>query len=422
VDIIKTVLLTINQQAAEDDLPITAHPVYPKMDQTFWVNLLGRGYPAPRQKFRWCTERMKIDPVSEFIQEKVEEHSEVVVVLGARSEESASRAQVISNHEIKGSHLSRHTTLPNAYIYMPIKTWSTDEVWSYLLTSPTPWGHSNYPLFELYKDSNQGECPLVIDTSTPSCGNSRFGCWTCTVVTKDKAIHGLVESGEVWMQPLLDFRNDLFESTKPKNKTQYRNYKRRTGKVTYMKGTIDDDSSEARKHIPGPYWMSQRQKWLKELLEIEKSLAEQGHETELVRLPELQAIRQQWLRDPNEPDWADTLPRLYAEVYPDRSVEWLENDAGAFTEPDAKMLQELGDKVGVSPDMVMKLIETEISSMGLAKRRGIIKRLEGILNRDWGTLEDINAKKKTKAAEHRDINTWSDKLEQLQKEYEQAEL
>jgi len=26
---------------------------------------------------------------------------------------------------------------------------------------------------------------------------------------------------------------------------------------------------------------------------------------------ELQQIRQLWLRDPNEPDWADSLPAIY---------------------------------------------------------------------------------------------------------------
>ncbi|HHH50639.1 MAG TPA: DNA phosphorothioation system sulfurtransferase DndC, partial [Saprospiraceae bacterium] len=128
VDLVGGVLLTINKQAAIDKIPMTAHPVYPKMNQTFWVNLLGRGYPAPRQTFRWCTERMKIDPVSDFIKETVAKHGEVVIALGSRSQESASRAQVISKHKITGSALSRHTSLPNAYTYMPIESWSADEV------------------------------------------------------------------------------------------------------------------------------------------------------------------------------------------------------------------------------------------------------------------------------------------------------
>ena len=142
VDMILSVLETINIQAKEHGLPITGHPVRPQPDQTFWVNLLGRGYPAPTQSFRWCTERMKIDPVSNFILETVAKHGEVIVVLGSRSQESSSRAQVIANHKIQGSLLSRHASLPNAFTYMPIATWSADDVWEYLMSAPCPWAVS----------------------------------------------------------------------------------------------------------------------------------------------------------------------------------------------------------------------------------------------------------------------------------------
>ena len=147
-------------------------------------------------------------------------------------------------------------------------------------------------LFDLYKGSNAGECPLVIDTSTPSCGNSRFGCWTCTVVTKDKAIEGLIETGESWMQPILDFRNELYQSTLPENKNTYRNFKRRTGKVSYARGEITNNDNTEIKHIPGPYWLSVRKNWLKKLLQIEKAIRDSGRDIELIKRDELQQIRQ----------------------------------------------------------------------------------------------------------------------------------
>lgn len=389
VDMILSVLDTINKQTKSDHLPISAHPVRPKPDQTFWVNLLGRGYPAPTQSFRWCTERMKIDPVSDFILDKVAHFGEVIVVLGSRSQESSSRAQVIANHKIKGSLLSRHSSLPNAFTYMPIANWSADEVWEYLMSAPTPWQGSNRELFDLYKGSNAGECPLVIDTSTPSCGNSRFGCWTCTVITKDKAIEGLVQTGETWMQPILDFRNELFHSTLPENKNAYRNYKRRTGKVSYQKGEIASEDDKEVRHIPGPYWMEVRQRWLKRLLQIEKDLRESGREIELIQRDELQQIRQLWLRDPNEPDWVDSLPAIYRSVY-GTDLNWIENDAGAFTEPDAKILKEIENEFDTPAEMMMKLIEVELAMTGLNRRKGILNRIESILKQDWDTLENIN--------------------------------
>lgn len=415
VDMINKVLEVINKQGQKENLPISAHPVYPKMDQTFWVNLLGRGYPAPQQSFRWCTERMKIDPVSNFITDKVAQFGEVIVVLGSRSQESASRAQVIANHTIKGSLLSRHSSLPNAYTYMPIKEWSADEVWLYLMGAPCPWGGDHQGLFDLYKGSNQGECPMVIDKSTPSCGNSRFGCWTCTVVTEDRALHGLIESGMKWMKPLLEFRNKIHKSTNPELKAEYRNYKRRTGRVAYMRGEINDDSNKELKHIPGPYWLKVRKQWLKELLQIEKNLKENGHPISLIRIEELHAIRQEWLRDPNEPDWADSLPRIYSEVYDD-AVEWIENDAGAFTEPDAILLTELGKKHGVPAELIMKLIEVELSVSGLGKRQGIMQKLENVLKRDWESLDDINIRNMSTS----NSGVWKEKIKQLQRLYDEA--
>lgn len=415
VNLIERVLGKINEQAAIEKIPMTAHPVYPKMDQTFWVNLLGRGYPAPRQSFRWCTERMKIDPVSNFITDKVAKHGEVIVVLGSRRQESSSRAQVINKHRIAGSQLGRHTSLPNAYTYMPIEDWSADDVWEYLVGAPCPWGGDNWELFELYKGSNQGECPLVIDTNTPSCGNSRFGCWTCTVVSEDKALHGLIESGEDWMRPLLDFRNQLFETTDPEKKPIYRNYKRRTGKVSYMRGALNDENQKGRKHIPGPYWLKYRKKWLKELLEIERSINEQGHAIELIKPEELQAIRQEWIRDPNEPDWEDSLPKIYTEVY-DNSIDWVENDAGAFTDHDTELLRELSNTHGLPAELIMKLLEVELSVSGLGNRRGIMKKLESVLNKDWDSLEEV----KERHDQEQKFDLWKEKLVNLREAYDEV--
>ncbi|UEQ03890.1 DNA phosphorothioation system sulfurtransferase DndC [Halomonas profundus] len=389
VDMIKRVIATINESAPREGLPMSAHSVVPKTDQTFWVNLLGRGYPAPNQSFRWCTERMKIDPVSEFILDKVAEFGEAVVVLGSRSQESASRAQVISKHKIDGSALSRHSSLPNAYTYMPIESWSADEVWMYLMSAPCPWGGSNRELLELYKGSNQGECPIVIDKSTPSCGNSRFGCWTCTVVTEDKALHGLIESGANWMKPLLVFRNMLYQSRQPENSEEYRNFRRRTGRVSYNSGDISDDSIHEIRHIPGPYWLSKRQEFLRELLTIEKEINESGESIELITRPELHLIRREWLRDPNEPDWEDTLPHIYRDVYGE-DLDWVEDDAGAFTRADSETLEKLSDTYGVPSALIRKMLEAELQVSGLGKRRGILNSLESILQRDWEELEAIN--------------------------------
>ena len=406
VDMVNGAIKQINIHAKENNLPVSAHVVTPKMNQTFWSNLLGKGYPAPTQNFRWCTERMKIDPVSEFILDKVARFGEVVVVLGARKDEGSSRKANIEGEEkrdkvtnriikrartIDGSKFNRHATLTGALTYTPIEDWTSDDVWMYLLGAPAPWGGDHFELFELYKDSSAGECPLVIDTSTPSCGNSRFGCWTCTVVTKDRAMEGLIDSGENWLLELKDFRNKLYESTIPENKEKYRNYKRRTGKVQYARKAINDDTDTEVKTIPGPYWMEVRQRWLKELLTIERDLNAQGRKISLIHPEELYAIRREWMFDPNEPDWADTLPKIYREVY-GTNLDWADQDSGAFTEADQLILKELEEEYEAPAELAMKLIELELSMDGLSRRKGLYNSMGNLLNRDWGSLDDIKAK------------------------------
>ena len=84
---------------------------------------------------------------------------------------------------------------------------------------PSPWGNDNKELFALYRNANAGECPLVVDETTPSCGNSRFGCWTCTVVSKDKSMEAMIDNGEDWMMPMLEFRDFLASTQIQRRKT-----------------------------------------------------------------------------------------------------------------------------------------------------------------------------------------------------------
>ena len=390
IDFITHVISALNDAAAAHGMPLEAHQVAPKTSETFWVSLLGKGYPAPTPNFRWCTERMKINPVNALVVDKVAQYGEVVIVLGARVAESASRAQVIAKHSVDGSNLAKHTSLPNAYVYTPIKDWSADEVWEYLMSGPRPWGGDNQKLLQLYRDSNSGECPVVIDTSTPSCGNSRFGCWTCTVVSKDKAMESLVDQGESWMRPLLEFRNLLAATTQPDRKKEFRNYRRRTGKVSFARGDLQD-GTRTHKYIPGPYWMRYRQEWLERLLVLQRDLRDGGHDIELIGTDEIHEIRREWRNDPNEPDWEDALPAIYRRVF-GTDLDWVQNDAGPFAETEIEIFRNLGETYSVPSTLVRKLLDMEIEMDGLAKRRGITDRIHSILSEDWDSLETTLAR------------------------------
>lgn len=373
----------IARAAIEQNMPVETHKVVPDVDRSFWVNLIGRGYPAPSRRFRWCTERLKIEPANEFIKSRVAEFGEVVMVLGVRSQESATRAQVMSLHKIEGSRLSKHSSLLNAFVYAPISDFSTDEVWTYLLQNPSPWGNDNRDLVAMYRNAASGECPLVVDTTTPSCGNSRFGCWVCTVVTRDKAMEAMIDSGEEWLTPLLEYRDLLAETQAPERKHEFRDFRRRTGQVSFI-GDTD-------RVMPGPYTMDFCRKLLVRLLQAQNEVrreAPPGEAPILIQEAELHEIRRLWRTERG--DWADTVPRLVREIL-GKDLDWVAEDAIAFTADDGELLDAVCAENDVPTELVMKLLDIERASHGLKRRHAVHTRIEEAFKLEWRDLDRLVA-------------------------------
>ncbi len=379
VNYIDTTLQRINTEAVSQLMPFKAAKVSPVVEETFWVNLLGRGYPAPSNRFRWCTERMKVRPADRFIMEKVAEFGEVVVVLGVRKGESMTRDQVLALRRIKGSLLSTHSTLSHAYVYTPVVEFSVDDVWQYLLQVPSPWGNSNRDLAAMYKSANAGECPLVVDTTTPSCGNSRFGCWVCTVVDKDKSMEALVDNGEEWLLPLLEFRDLLAETQDPAKKHRFREYRRRDGKV-WMTTTGDI--------VRGPYRLDVCRDFLRKLLIIQEKIRREKKLAgfTVITMEELREIRRIWRTE--RQDWDDSVPRLYREVTGEES-DWLRDDTPVYRENDSHLLEEACKEGDVPTELVAKLLDMERDLHGMLRRSNIMGKLDGILRQEWDSEEDV---------------------------------
>ena len=364
--------------AREQKMPFQTALVRPRIDDTFWVNLIGRGYPAPYTRFRWCTDRMKIRPANQFILDRVAEYGEVIMVLGVRKGESATRDQVLSLHRIKESLLSRHATLPNAFVYTPVVDFTMEDVWMYLLSNPSPWGGDNRQLVTLYRNTSaQGECPLVVDETTPSCGNSRFGCWTCTVVTKDKAMEGLIYNGEDWMLPLLEFRDFLADTQDPKKKPEIREHRRRNGQITILKNKL----------VHGPYTLDFCKALLRRLLMTQQQVREEGPDPDikLITDEELEEIRKIWRSE--RQDWEDAVPQIYTEIVGDR--DWIVDDIITFDEKDKEILAAICDEKGVPITLVSKLLDTEQQMDGMSRRAKIQSRIDEIFHEDWRSEKEV---------------------------------
>jgi DNA sulfur modification protein DndC len=239
--------------------PFQPHLLLPEVQDTFWVNLIGKGYPAPRQKFRWCTERLKIRPSNAFVRDQVRTHGETILVLGTRKAESGKRSHTMAKHA-KGrvrDRLSPNASLPNSLIYSPIEDWTDEDVWLYLHTFPNPWSakgkNLNKDLFRIYRGATaDNDCPLVVDTSTPSCGGSRFGCWVCTLVDRDKSMEAMIlnDDEKSWMEPLLELRDELdFRSeAKRKKERANRDFRRMSGRVELFEHKGEDGRTYCRPH------------------------------------------------------------------------------------------------------------------------------------------------------------------------------
>ena len=365
--------------AQEIDMPFKPRILRPKVDESFWVNLIGRGYPAPRHKFRWCTERLKIKPSNRFISNVVTQNGEAILCLGVRKAESSARAKVMEKnrrYRIR-DNLSPSATLAGCLIYSPVESWSNDDIWFYLNQVKNPWGITNKDLLGMYAGASaDGECPLVVDTSTPSCGDSRFGCWVCTLVEKDKSMTAMIQNDaeKDWMMPLLELRNALdfrqnTENDENGSDHHLRDFRRMTGAVHVM---------TSGKAVPGPYTQASREAWIRKLLSAQTYIREDGPEDvrgiELITLEELREIRRIWVVDKHEVE--DLLPGIYEEEtgqpYPGESLD----DDMVLGAAEMSELKELCGDDRLHYELTRELLSTTRQQQSSARRAGIYQQLE----------------------------------------------
>ncbi len=377
----------MQQAAGNSKLPIEVHQLAPETDNTFWVNLIGRGYAYPRRNMRWCTDRLKIRPTNKFIEDVISDSGEAIIVLGIRKAESSARRQCMEVYEKKRvrEHLSPSGSMLNAFVFSPVEDWTSDNVWQYLMQYPNVWGQSNKDLLAMYSGATaDGECPLVVDTNTPSCGNSRFGCWVCTMVTEDKSLAAMIRNDEekAWMLPMLEFRNEI---TVPQevDKTR-REFRRMDGSLLLYKDKL----------VHGPYTRETREHMLRRLLEVNEYVQACGPEVlkthPLITREELSLIRRIWLEEKHE--YIDSLPRIYKEVT-DKDFE----DVRAFSyrclgPQEWHILEDLCREIHPEEELLLTLcsglLDIESRYNQMTSRRGVHQELENIVRQCFYANED----------------------------------
>lgn len=286
IDHLDKSLVAIQEGAVRDNIPIVIEKTMPNVDQTFWVNVIGRGYIPPTRNFRWCTDRMKIVPTNTVMNRILVRHEKAILFIGTRRAESNNRKRAMDKRGVRSDEMNPHDQMENCRVFAPIADLEDNDVWTILMQLTPPWGGSHKRLITLYKNAGGGECPLVLTKDdAPSCGTTspRFGCWTCTVVEKDRSLRGLINSGhkdEEKFEELARFRDWLIKLRENNNN---RMPIRRNGT-----SRVRDDGSR----VFGPFKFSVRRKILKELLALASKLDE-----ELILHSEIDIIKEIWRID-----------------------------------------------------------------------------------------------------------------------------
>ena len=280
---LRSVIDSINTHAKENHIPFEVILVAPSLKDDFWVNLIGKGYPSPTRTFRWCTERLKINPAKAQVAKITRQYGSCILLLGSRKAESSNRKKSIQKRILNEDGYSQHHDFPDTLTYSPIAEWDTDSVWGYLLSHKPLWEKDHSEIFALYSKASGEECQFITDLAQSSCGGSRFGCWVCTVVNEDKSMQGFISTGEAHLKPLNDFRNYIKELREDSNARA--DYKR-DGRAVYKVGGL------------GPFLSKIRIEMLERLLMAErefKALSKKGEN--LISDAQILAIQQQWSKD-----------------------------------------------------------------------------------------------------------------------------
>ena len=365
----------INRAAKQDNINMQAEIIYPEAEQTFWSRVIGLGYPTPEPPgFRWCTERLKITPMNKFVNERIRESGEIIILLGVRKGESLSRLKTISAREIEGKLLNMHNDIANAYVYNPITEVPNELVWEFLLKGDckSPWGSDMKYLFNLYQGESLGEEKSVLGEvdrdKIPVTGNSRFGCWCCTMVKEDKSLQNFIDKSkddkEVEMLTILrNFRNELLAMREDSN---LRDTKRRNGAV-YKKA----DGSFGM----GPFTLEARQKILEGLLELENRTG-----LELITKEELKVIDKMWDEE------GDLTCRNLVDIYfkvKGKKLPWDEYKIPRFDNEAITAIEQVSIKHNIPVELITKLIVSVDTNKHITRNNKMQRAFDQIINQGW---------------------------------------
>ena len=257
-----------------------ARVVLPDMDDRFFVYMFGRGVPPPKNRFRWCTPQLKVEPMLNALSGlRTASGEKLLMLTGVRIGESAARDQRIALSCSKdGGECGQgwfQTSTPDsiADTLAPLLHWRLCHVYDWLYFEQDRHKYDVSTISAVYGDDEV-----------------RTGCVGCNLVERDEVIERLVKRQD-WqhLRPLLELKPLYRELQKSK-------WRKRKSSAELRK----DGKYSLNPQRLGPLTMEARQMGLERVLDI------QGRaRVDLINAQEEARIRELWALNTWPRKWSD---------------------------------------------------------------------------------------------------------------------
>lgn len=264
---------------------IEVHVVTSALDNRFFVYMFGRGVPPPSNTFRWCTPKLKIDPMMDKLHELYDHNGgKFLLLTGVRQGESAQRdGRIAMSCGKNGAECGQgwyQITAPDDICdkLAPLLHWRVCSVWDWLKVFAPSAKYGSWATAAI-ADCYGGDAAEE--------KNARTGCVGCNLASKDLSLMLVCQLPEWgYLSPLFRLRQIYAELKKPQNRL------RKTGLQTKKDGSFAKNQNRM-----GPLTFDARLWGLDQVMaiqnEINKSASDTGRPTiDLINTEEEARIRQ----------------------------------------------------------------------------------------------------------------------------------
>lgn len=278
------------------------------IDDRFLVYMLGKGVPPPSNTFRWCTGKIKVEPMQKALKDLYEKINEgkaehepkekILMLTGVRQGESAVRdGRIAMSCSKNGSECGQgwyQTGLDNSMCatLAPILHFRVCLVWDWLkIFAPRPeyGGWETKMLADAYGGDEAEEI------------NARTGCIGCPLASKDKALDTILKNPEYKYLGLLKELRVIY--------TEMRKAKYRLRKTGYQ--VTKSGKGAKNQNRLGPLTIQSRRIFLRQVLMVQNQINDFAKEfnkpeIDILNKNEVARIKELWDKKVFPKGWEGT--------------------------------------------------------------------------------------------------------------------